>query len=78
MPQPEINKSIISAEFPFRKKFVEVTGQNMAYVDVGEGCTSSKRIGPTKSVKLCPNGLPRWWARYGTEILPPHPDLYGT
>jgi haloalkane dehalogenase len=37
MQQPEINKSVISAEFPFRRKFVEVTGQNIAYVDVGEG-----------------------------------------
>lgn len=37
MQQPEINKSIISAEFPYRKKYVEVNGQNMAYVDVGSG-----------------------------------------
>ena len=37
MPQPEINKSVISAEFPYRKKYVEVNRQNIAYVDVGEG-----------------------------------------
>jgi haloalkane dehalogenase len=37
MQQPEINKPVISAEFPFRRKFVEVNRQNIAYVDVGEG-----------------------------------------
>jgi hypothetical protein len=37
MQQPEINRSVISAEFPYRKKYVEVNGQNMAYVDVGSG-----------------------------------------
>ncbi|PZD75153.1 Haloalkane dehalogenase [Acaryochloris thomasi RCC1774] len=30
-------KQIISAEFPFEKKFVEVNGSKMAYVDEGEG-----------------------------------------
>ena len=37
MQQPEINKSIISSESPFNKKFVEVNGHNLAYVDVGSG-----------------------------------------
>lgn len=35
--QPMIDRSVISAAFPFKKKSVEVNGQKLAYVDVGSG-----------------------------------------
>ncbi len=34
---PSIDTSVISAEFPFEKKFVDVNGQQIAYVDTGNG-----------------------------------------
>ncbi len=35
--QPDIDPSIISPEFPYTKQFVEVHGQELAYVDEGSG-----------------------------------------
>lgn len=35
--QTQVSTKAISAEFPFEKKFVEVKGSKMAYVDEGEG-----------------------------------------
>jgi haloalkane dehalogenase len=34
---PVIDTSVISAEFPYDKKYVEINGSRMAYVDVGSG-----------------------------------------